>query len=38
MSTLTHNRFWRTLTLLVRLDIAAGLALTAALLVWMALH
>ena len=38
MSTLAHNRFWRVLTLLVRIDMAALLAITAALLLWMALH
>ena len=38
MSTLTHNRFWRMLTLLARLDIAASLSIAAALLIWMALH
>ena len=38
MSTLTHNRFWRTLTLLARLDIAASLSIAAALLIWMAPH
>jgi len=38
MSTITHNRFWRSLTLLARLDIAASLSVAAALLLWMALH
>jgi hypothetical protein len=38
MSTLTHNRFWRSLTLLARIDIATSLAVAAALLIWMALH
>jgi hypothetical protein len=38
MSTITHNRLWRTLTLLARLDIAASVAIAAALLVWMAWH
>jgi hypothetical protein len=38
MSTFTHNRVWRTLTLLARLDIAASLSTAAALLLWMALH
>jgi hypothetical protein len=38
MSTITHNRLWRTLTLLARLDIAASLSIAAALLVWMGLH
>jgi len=38
MSTITHNRFWRALTLLVRVDMAALLAITAALLLWTVLH
>ena len=38
MSTITHNRFWRSLTLLARLDIAASLSIAAAVLLWMALH
>ena len=38
MSTITHNRFWRTLTLLARIDIAVGITIAAALLLWMALH
>jgi hypothetical protein len=38
MSMIAHNRFWRVLTLLVRLDIAAGLIMAAALLLWLALH
>jgi len=38
MSTITHNRFWRVLTLLVRLDMAALLAITVALLLWTVLH
>jgi len=38
MSTLTHNRFWRTLTLLARIDIAASIALATALLIWMAMR
>ena len=38
MSTITHNRFWRALTLLARLDIAASLSIAAALCIWMALH
>jgi hypothetical protein len=38
MSTITHNRFWRTLTLLARIDIAAGITIAAALLIWVALH
>ena len=36
MSTMTHNRFWRTLTLLARVDIAASVTIAAALLIWMA--
>ncbi len=36
--TLLHDRFWRTLTLLVRLDIAASLSIAAALCIWMVLH
>jgi len=32
------RRLWRTLTLLARLDMAAGVSLAATLLVWMALH
>ena len=38
MSILTHNRFWRTLTLLARLDIAASLSIAAVLCIWMVLH
>jgi len=38
MSTITQNRFWRTLTLLARLDIAASLTIAAALCIWMAWH
>jgi hypothetical protein len=38
MSTITHNRFWRGLTLLARLDIAASITVAAALLTWMALR
>jgi galactose-1-phosphate uridylyltransferase len=38
MSTITHNRFWRTLTALARVDIAINLSATAALLIWMALR
>ena len=30
------DRFWRTMTTLVRLDMALGIALTATLLVWLA--
>ena len=36
MSTITHNRFWRALTLLARFDIAASITIAAALLIWMA--
>jgi hypothetical protein len=32
------GRIWPMLTTLVRIDIAAGIALTAALLIWLALH
>jgi hypothetical protein len=35
---LSHNRFWRTLTMVARLDIAASLCLAASLCIWMALH
>lgn len=38
MSKITHNRFWRTLTVLARIDIAMSLSIAAALLIWMALH
>ena len=39
MSTMTHTeRFWRTLTLLARLDIAASITIAAALLIWMTRH
>ena len=39
MSAMTHTqRFWRTLTLLARLDIAASITIAAALLIWMALR
>jgi hypothetical protein len=38
MSTITHNRFWRTLTLLARIDIAAGITIAVVLLIWVALH
>jgi hypothetical protein len=38
MSAITHNRFWRVLTLLVRVDMAALLAITAAFCIWTALH
>ncbi len=32
------KRFWRGVTVLVRLDMAAGIAVTAALLLWMTWH
>jgi hypothetical protein len=32
------NRFWRTLTCLVRLDIAAGILLAIGLLLWVQWH
>ncbi len=38
MSTTALNPLWRTLTLLARIDIATSLTMTAALLLWMALH
>jgi len=38
MSTIAHNGIWRTLTLLACIDIATSLTITAALLIWMALH
>ena len=38
MSTITHNCFWRSLTLLARIDITASLSVATALLIWMALH
>ncbi len=38
MSAITHNRFWRTRTLLARIDIAVGIMVAAGLLIWMALH
>ncbi|MEA2872023.1 MAG: hypothetical protein QOH67_1999 [Hyphomicrobiales bacterium] len=38
MSTITHNRFWRSLTLLARIDIATSFMVAAALLIWMVLH
>ena len=34
--TINTQRFWRTLTLLVRIDIAASICLAAALLIWIA--
>jgi hypothetical protein len=36
MTTSRSARFWRSITLLVRLDMAAGILLAAALLVWIA--
>ena len=38
MSAITHNRFWLTLTVLARIDIALSMSVAAALLIWMALH
>jgi hypothetical protein len=39
MNPVIHTgRFWRSLTLLARLDIAASLSIAAALLLWMAWH
>jgi hypothetical protein len=38
MSTITHNRFWRIATLLVRTDMALGIIATAALLIWVNWH
>jgi hypothetical protein len=38
MSTLTHNRFWRRLTLLARIDIAVSLSIAAVLSIWMVLR
>jgi hypothetical protein len=35
---LARGRFWRTLTLLVRLDMAAGIAIAVTLLVYLAWH
>jgi hypothetical protein len=32
---MTLNRFWHLLALLVRLDMAAGIALAAGLLLWL---
>ena len=36
--TIDTQRIWRTLTLLVRIDIAADICLTAALLTWIVWH
>jgi hypothetical protein len=38
MTTITYNRFWHTLTLLARVDIAVSVTVAGALLIWMALH
>jgi hypothetical protein len=38
MSTLTRHRFWRTLTVLARIDVAASLSIAAALSIRMVLH
>jgi hypothetical protein len=38
MANSMSNRFWRGVTVLVRLDMAAGIAVTAALLLWMTWH
>jgi hypothetical protein len=39
MSPVTSSqRFWRVATLLVRIDIAAGIAVVAALWLWLAWH
>lgn len=38
MSAITHNRFWRTVTLLARLDIALSITVAASLMIWMALR
>jgi hypothetical protein len=38
VATIISRRFWRTITLLVRLDIAAGIATTAGLLLWLTWH
>jgi hypothetical protein len=32
------DRFWRSVTVLVRLDMAAGIAITAGLLLWLMWH
>jgi hypothetical protein len=32
------NRFWRSVTLLVRLDMALGVTMTAGMLIWMVWH
>ena len=38
MSTITHSRFWRSLTLLVRIDMTLGIVAAAALILWVHLH
>jgi hypothetical protein len=38
MTTNRAARFWRSITLLVRLDMAAGILGAAALLIWIAWH
>jgi hypothetical protein len=38
MATNTSIRFWRGITLLLRLDMAAGVLGAAALLIWIAWH
>jgi hypothetical protein len=38
MAMILSGQFWRLLATLVRLDIAAGVAITAALLIFLALH
>jgi hypothetical protein len=36
--TINTQRFWRALTLVVRIDMAVGICLAAALLIWTAWH
>ena len=38
MANILSNRFWRVVTMLVRLDMAAGIAVAAALSLWMMWH
>jgi hypothetical protein len=38
LAELNIGRFWRALTLVARIDIAASLSIAAALSVWMVLH
>jgi hypothetical protein len=38
VATTISRRFWRAITLLVRLDVAAGIAVTAGLLLWLTWH